>query len=109
MGAVPKLCELVRVHHCVEAIGALRNIAANTSAASAAGAAGAMEILADVIRSRAKVEESRLNAEDKRVVYATASAMRALTVKHDANAEILRSLQDVADIVSQFCEGMRIE
>jgi hypothetical protein len=106
---VPKLCELARDRHCVEAIGALRNLATNTSAAGAAGDAGAMEILGDVIRARAKLKDSELSADDRRVVYAAASAMRALAVKHDANAARLRASRDVADVVSRLCEGMRLE
>ena len=109
IGLVPKLCELARDRHCVEAIGALRNLATNRSAAGAAGDAGAMEILGNVIRARAKVKDSELSAEDRRIVYAAASAMRALAVKHDANAARLRASRDVADVVSRLCEGMRLE
>ena len=101
LGAVPKLCALIRKVRCLDAMGALRNLASHTASAIEAGNHGAMEALGDIIRDVA-------SDEDKRVMYVAASAMRALASKSDANAERLARASDVAEIVARMCDGMKL-
>ena len=115
LGVIPSLCEIARREHCVEAIGALRNLAHNSEAnASEAGACGAIGALAEIIRRRtadaragggadASTSSSLfpLAGEDRRVVFAAASALTSLTVKHPENAARLESEKDVREIIEK--------
>jgi hypothetical protein len=114
-GVIPSLCEIARREHCVEAIGALRNLAHNSEAnASEAGACGAIGALAEIIRRRAAGARAAggadastssspfpLAGEDRRVVFAAASALTSLTVKHPGNAARLESEKDVREIIEK--------
>jgi hypothetical protein len=114
-GVIPSLCEIARREHCVEAIGALRNLAHNSEAnASEAGACGAIGALAEIIRRRAAGARAAggadastssspfpLAGEDRRVVFAAASALTSLTVKHPENAARLESEKDVREIIEK--------
>lgn len=106
LGIIPKLCARVRERHCVDAIGALRNIAASAASAVEARASGALGALADVVRARAKTAAtSPLVGEDKRLVFAAASAIRAIAVKDATSAAIVsRDARDVAAFVLAECD-----
>jgi len=106
LGIIPKLCARVRERHCVDAIGALRNIAASAASAVEARASGALGALADVVRARAKTAAiTPLAGEDKRLVFAAASAIRAIAVKDATSAAIVsRDARDVAAFVLAECD-----
>jgi len=108
VGIIPKLCERIRMTHCVDAIGALRNLAANTHNAAAAGELGAIEILVDVIRAHAREGTASLEGDDKRVVFAAASAMRSLCLNDVTNARRVSRATDVLARVTAVCDGMEI-
>ena len=113
LGIIPSLCALVRERHCVESIGALRNVAYNASAENqtVAGDAGAIEILSDVIRSRATSlqddddddSEDTIAVHNRRIIFAAVSALKALAFKHEANTrrvadDIIRSSKALCNI-----------
>lgn len=107
-GVIPKLCVRVRESQCLDSIGALRNLAANTENAVEAGECGAMEILADIIRLKAQSSSSDVVGEDRRLVFAAASAMTALAMKHDENVLRARAQSDIFAFVRDVCDGMEI-
>jgi hypothetical protein len=92
----------------LDSIGALRNLAANTENAVEAGECGAMEILADIIRIKAQSSSSDVLGEDKRLVFAAASAMTALAMKHGENVLRARAQSDIFAFVRDVCDGMEI-
>jgi acyl-coenzyme A synthetase/AMP-(fatty) acid ligase len=112
LGIIPSLCALVREQHCVESIGALRNVAYNASTENqtVAGDAGAVEILSNVIRSRATSlqdhdddSEDTIAAHNRRIIFAAVSALKSLTFKHEANTrrvadDIIRSAKALCNI-----------
>jgi hypothetical protein len=108
LGIIPSLCNLVRERHCVESIGALRNLAYNASAENqtVAGDAGAIEILADVVRIHAKALHEEDNDEGAvaahtRVIFASSSALKALAFEHEANTRRIDA--DVARLAKTLC------
>ena len=109
-GVIPKLCARARERQCLDSIGAVRNLAANTENAVEAGECGAMEILADIIRIKAKstAAVSDLVGEDKRLVFAAASAMTALAMKHGENVLRAQAQSDIFAFVRDVCDGMDI-
>lgn len=110
-GVIPKLCARARERQCLDSIGALRNLAANTENAVEAGECGAMQILADIIRMKAQSSSSSSSdvvGEDKRLVFAAASAMTALAMKHDENVLRARAQSDIFAFVRDVCDGMEI-
>lgn len=107
-GVIPKLCARARERQCLDSIGALRNLAANTENAVEAGECGAMEILADIIRKKAQSSPSDVVGEDRRLVFAAASAMTALALKHDENVLRARAQSDIFAFVRDVCDGMDI-
>ena len=107
-GVIPKLCVRVRESLCLDSIGALRNLAANTENAVEAGECGAMEILADIIRLKAQSSSSDVVGENRRLVFAAASAMTALAMKHDENVLRARAQSDIFAFVRDVCDGMEI-
>ena len=98
LGMIPSLCALARDRHCVESIGALRNLAYNghTENQTAAGESEAIEILGNIIRGGDK-------DADTRVVYAAASALKALCFKHEANSKRVQALGDVVARANALC------
>ena len=105
LGIIPKLCARVRERHCVDAIGAIRNLAASAASAAEARESGALDALADVVRARAKTAATPLAGEDKRLVFAAASAIRAIAVKDTTSASIVsRNARDVARFVLAECD-----
>ena len=105
LGIIPKLCARVRERHCVDAIGALRNVAASAASAVEARESGALDALADVVRARAKTATTPLAGDDKRLVFAAASAIHAIAVKDATSASIVsREARDVARFVLAECD-----